>query len=173
MTFEELKIKIDNGDLVFFKNDGSFVNNLLNLFSEGPYYHCGIAFKINDPVLGNDNLFIVEQYPFGRRIVNINTYCGRRFDVIKSPVSWTKYSKELLKETGKSQYSWGNYITIFLHEKFNIKIGTSDSKMVCSDLISEVVLKPNGIKVENRLSPSGLYNDLKEKGFCYNSIRSY
>ena len=162
-TYEDIRLKIGDGDLIFFRNSNSFSAKLIKFFTKSDYNHCAIAFWMEAGGVFNRQLFVVEQYPFGRRITKLSSYKNKHFDIIGAPVEWGLYADELLNGTGSIQYSYLDFATIYLKESFDIKI-TDFKGEVCSEMIGKILQRFRIIK-DGLLSPGELVKQLVSANF--------
>lgn len=157
-TYEDVRLSIGNGDLIFFRNSDSISAKLIKFFTKSDYNHCAIAFWMQTEGVFDKQLFIIEQYPFGRRITKLSSYKNKHFDIVGAPIKWDLYANELLDGTGKISYSYLDLATIYLKESFDIKI-TDFKGEVCSEMIGKV-LKSFKIIPDGLVSPGELLKAL-------------
>lgn len=161
--YEDVRSSIGDGDLIFFRNSTSIPARLIKFFTKSEYNHCAIAFWMGSNGISNKQLFIVEQFPFGRRITKLSSYKNSHFDIIKAPVRWVEYANDILDGTGKVKYSYLDFASIYFREAFDIKI-TDFKGEVCSEMIGKILQRFRIIK-DGLLSPGELVKQLVSANF--------
>lgn len=161
MKYEDTRDLFRNGDVVFFSGGKkSLVRRAITWFTNGPIYHVGIAFWMNDGT--DDRLMLAEAQPDGFRIINLSNYKDRDMTVFRSLVPWENIATVISDSTGRVSYDFIDLLFIGLHEKFGMPIpNISGPGEVCSVIVAKI-LSNAGVKgLDVMSSPMKLY-----KQFC-------
>lgn len=163
-TYEEARVLIEDGDIVFVKSGNSISAKLIKFFLASEYNHVCFAFWFEDNRYKTPRLLDIEEHLGGQRIVNLSMYKDRELEVVKNPFDWYSMGGEILDDTGSIPYGYGDFITIGLRETFNLKLKNLRGQ-VCSEMIA-LWLKKQGVKLETTLvSPGKLRQLLLDRGF--------
>lgn len=158
--YAKLRPKIKNGDIVFIKNDSSWISKLIHYCTFSSYSHVGIAVWVT--IENERRLMIVEtQGGTKKRIVNMSIYDGCEMDVFRSPdKTWMNIRSEVMDRLGIVEYGWIQAIYIgireFFMKKWSIKLPMKNfSGMICSEFVAKVF----NLR-EVYVSPQRLYEQL-------------
>lgn len=160
MTYDEARDKFQDGDIVFFCNGKkNIIRRLITWFSNGPYYHVGIAFWAT--IGESRKLLLAEAQPGGYRIVNLAFYKDRDMTVLTCPVPWQRIADEVVNNTGVIGYGFEDLALIGLHEKFSMPISdkTDGPGDACSVVVTKL-LRHGGLHIDTLLSPQRLFEKL-------------
>jgi hypothetical protein len=165
MLYQEARLKMESGDLVFFEKDSSFISWWVSLWTGSPYSHAAIVFRMPTPS-GNDRLFVVEEHKGGQRIVNLASYLPskRKMTIVKAPVPWESYSEWLIDRSGAIEYSYTGLVAIGLREKFGLKLKDMKGE-VCSEMVAYTLLNSGVDLPTTQVSPGNLLKQLLELGY--------
>lgn len=165
VSYEQARLDIQDGDIIFIKNNkGLFLPQLIRFFTRSPYTHVGIAFWITTG--SADRLMVVEaQGGAKRRIVNLSYYEDDHIDVVEAPKDWDRVSEKAIERLNQVPYGWlqALYVGVreFLLQYFNVKLPMRDLPgEICSEFVARIYDLP-----ERHISPQLLLDQLQRLGF--------
>lgn len=167
--YAEVRDTIKTGDLVFVCGAKSLFSWLITAVTRSSYSHVGIACWLYDNETQSPMLFIVEAAPSGRRLVSMSHYGYKRpMAIVKSPIVWEAYRRDLMDNTGNIAYGYFDLFAIGLKELFGIKSKDFDGE-VCSEMVA-TVLNCNGFYIDEMVSPGKLFDLLIARGCMLKAI---
>lgn len=159
MTYEELRRKALNGDILFLRyNPKNYLSRLTAFTTNSLYTHAAFVFWFKD------RLMVVESTTHGGlRIVNASVYADREIDLIPAPVPWYRIEAQALEKIGTLEYGWtsATYIGIrdVLHRYLGVKLpqNCNNRNLACSEFVATIL----GLE-DTDIPPSKLYELLKK-----------
>lgn len=152
---------INNGDILFFKSDGSVSSRIISTFTKSEFVHVGVAHYIFK------ELYILEsQYGYDRRMVHFDFYKDRKYVIIESNIL-DKDIDKILPSLGMVKYGYKDVLLVGIKSLlkrlgFNIEFKNYQGE-ICSEFVAILCnIKPSNI------SPEELYQYLKKHGFKEN-----
>lgn len=165
-TYEQARMHIDDGDIVFIRDKVGPLIRLIRFLTKSKYSHVGIAFWIE--TANRRRLMMVEaQGGSKRRVVNISYYDGDNYDIFAAPKEWNEVGEYALSKLNQVCYGYfeAAYVGIreFFLQYFNIKLPTADLHgEICSEFVARVYDLP-----EKNISPNLLLEQLIDLGYDY------
>lgn len=141
--------KVKNGDLLAWKNDGTFLANVISYMTKGIYTHVGIAWTLHNRV------YVLDAYHKGG--VRLR-YLGDDLpvDLIKTDIKWSsQLEDDALSKLGRSY----NYIGAAM---LGVNVTPSYDADVCS-LYAANIIRKGGIEIPKiALTPQKLVDIICE-----------
>lgn len=162
LPYEEGRLQIKTGDLIFIRNKGLFHHRLITWFTRSQHIHVGIAFWTS--IEGEEHLMISEANGGAqRRIVNLSQYKDHDMDVLESMRPWDEIRSQVLERLGQVQYSWIEAGYVGFSERIKHSLGISLPMIdfpgeICSEFVANIMEVP-----QNYLSPAELFRHLHEE----------
>lgn len=139
MKYKAAREDIRTGDVVLTKGT-SLGSKFIRLFTGSKYSHAGFAFWMSDIMTGRRRLMMIESSIGGTRIVSLSSYMRDGFDVYSGlqTTEWGFASPHILQNMGAIKYGYMDFVTIFLKEKFGMKVGDPKGE-VCSEFVAKTL----------------------------------
>ncbi len=161
MEYAQIRNHVQNGYLIFFKPRNIFAK-LIAICTLGTVSHCGLLVWIKDS-RDVPRLIILEGHSGGCRLVTLSYYKGRASHVIDVGLDWGLIENYAYGKTGKTAYSYLDFITIWLKELL-IRSGLSrwswlvpnTEGEVCSEVVADILQKAN-FTIDELVSPQKLF----------------
>ena len=164
-TFDEIRDKVTDGDIIFIHKTAGFLNKLIKFFTKTQYSHCAVLFWLKTPS-GKRLMLVESQGMTKRRIVSASEYEKDEFDIISSPIPWNMIQESCFKKVGKVDYGYDDAVKVgvrdFLLRNFGIAIkvpADNDNDEICSSFIAQAL----GMK-DTMISPGDLFEQLTRNG---------
>lgn len=159
MNYEEVRDKIQTGDIISVRNNKGFMHKLTRLVTRSPYTHSGIAIWLDE------GLWMAEINGGKNHLIPLSQVDGIDFDVSECPVDRETVKKEILDSLRVSlTYGFVSFVIIGLFDLFKIKERFRSMKSkVCSEYIQAILVASGWDVPEDMVSPYDLEQKLKLK----------